>query len=269
MHKNIDFKIESTDNLILLAYEENESEIYWNIIAELHSRGSQQEFEIAKNLSISNDSIYREIGADILGQLSFSQNKFHQQSVKILIHLLNDVNEDVIASSAYSLGHRNDIKAVPSLINLLNHPNSRVRNGVAFGLSCLENSDAIKGLIYLTNDKNEDVRNWATFGLGNQCEMDLPEIREALYQRLQDEVPEIRGEAFIGLANRKDFSIIHPLIQELNGEFNGSWAIEATNLLSESRLCPSLKSLREKIKDKFEEYFLLEIDEAILNCCEK
>ncbi|WP_010116228.1 HEAT repeat domain-containing protein, partial [Acinetobacter sp. P8-3-8] len=184
MQKDIDFKIESTNNLILLAYVEDESEIYWNIIAELHSRGSWREFEIAKNLTISNDPIYREIGADILGQLGFSQKKFHQQSVEILINLLNDVNEDVIASSAFSLGHRNDIKAVPFLTNLLNHLNSRVRNGVAFGLSCLENIDAIKGLIYLTNDNNEDVRNWATFGLGNQCEMDLPEIREALYQRL-------------------------------------------------------------------------------------
>lgn len=263
------FTLESTSNLTLLAYEENTPEIYWNIIAELHRRGSKQEFEIAKNLTLSDDPIYREIAADILGQLGFSTHRFHYQSVEILIHLLNDTNEDVIASAAFSLGHRHDIKAVPSLINLLKHPNPRVRHGVAFGLSCLENIDAIKGLIFLTHDKHEDVRNWATFGLGSQCEKDLPEIREALYQRLTDKIPEIRGEAFIGLANRKDFRIVNLLIQELEGAFNGSWAIQASKQLADFRLCLPLQTLRKNIDITSDEYFLSELDEAILSCCEK
>lgn len=268
MKKITNFTVESTNNLIMFAYAENDSEIYWNIIAELHHRGSQQEFDIAKSLALSHDPVHREIAADILGQLAFSKNEFDYQSVEILINLLNDNNEDVIASAAFSLGHRNDTRAVPSLINLLKHPNPRVRHGVACGLSCLENINAIKGLIFLTHDKNEDVRNWATFGLGDQCEMDLPEIREALYQRLTDEISEIRGEAFIGLANRKDFSIVNLLIQELEGDFNGSWAIRASKLLADSRLCLPLKALRNNIDITSDEYFLSELDEAILNCCE-
>lgn len=268
---DVDFQMEfnnkRTADLIALAYEESDQELYWAIIAELHKRGSEIEFAQAKELTCSENPVYREIGADILGQLGFSKHNFQNESVEILTELLSDENEDVVASSAFSLGHRNDLKAVPSLINLLNHSNPRVRHGTVLGLSCLEDQTAIDGLIYLTNDENYDVRNWATFGLGSQCDMDTPDIRNALHKKLLDKDFEIRGEALVGLAKRNDISILNTLIDELEGEFNGNWAVEAAILLAHPQLCSVLKKLKNRVGDNIEDHFLSEINNAISACC--
>ncbi len=71
-------------------------------------------------------------------------------------------------------------------------------------------------LIELSADSDFDVRNWATFGLGTLIDLDTPEIREALRQRLDEEDDELRGEAFVGLAKRGDTACIAPLLRELN-----------------------------------------------------
>lgn len=263
----MEYKKTSSTDLILLAYQKHNDETYWSIIQELHIRGSQQEFDLAQQLTLSNDPISREIGADILGQLGLSLGHFHEKSVEILIHLLSDPSDDVIASSAFSLGHRTDIKTIPTLIKLVPHTNPRIRYAVAFGLSCLEDIDAIRGLIVLSYDQDEDTRNWATFGLGSQCEMDLPEIRKALLDRITDPIPEIRGEAMIGLAERHDERILPFVQQELEGEFHGSWAIKASALLASPQLCPSLQRLKPSFDPELDSYFILEIDDAILTCC--
>lgn len=265
-HK-MDYKIQSTEDLIILAYKEENSEEYWDIIVELHLRGTQHEFDLAKELTNSIEPIFRKIGADILGQLDITRKNFQNESVDILIHLLTDPIEDVIKSTAIALGHRRSYIAIPSLMALVNHPNAEIRYSVAFGLSCLQNIDAIQGLITLSRDQDDDTRNWATFGLGNQCEMDLPEIRKALHDRITDPVPEIRGEALIGLAERNDHSIIEAVKLELVGEFHGSWAIQAANLLASPQLCIPLQNLRSKISTSPDSYFISEIDEAIISCC--
>lgn len=87
----------------------NDEYEYWNIIAELHSRGTSLEFNAAKTLTSFSDPVMREMGADILGQLGWSTKTFHIESVALLIDLLNDPHEDVVASAAFALGHRQDI----------------------------------------------------------------------------------------------------------------------------------------------------------------
>jgi len=51
-------------------------------------------------------------------------------------------------------------------------------------------------------------------GFGTQIEIDSPEIRLALLKGTSDEDSEIRGEALVGLANRKDSSAIELLLNE-------------------------------------------------------
>lgn len=255
-----------TSNLIKSAYKTDNKYVYWKIIGELHSRGSQVEFDAARLLAKSDDSTNREIGADILGQLDWSEKKFHDDCVLILIELLKDEEPDVIASAAFSLGHRTDLKAITNLIKLVEHTKPWVRHGVAFGLIGLEDETAIDALILLSQDSDFDVRNWATFGLGSMCEIDTPELRNALFERITDDEHEIRGEALVGLATRKDRKVCDAVMRELEGEFNGNWAVQAAGLLASSQFISILESLKLRLPENTEDRFFEDIEDAISAC---
>lgn len=266
-------EIRSTQELIAEAYtaykEVNEDDDkYWPIIARLQKEGSSCEFEAAQILTKSDDPIKREIGADILGQLGWSKKCFHNESVAILIKLLSDEVDDVIASAAFSLGHRDDPCCIPYLIQLIEHKNPWVRNGVTFGLCGLNDEQAVNGLIKLSTDVDYDVRNWATFGLGSMCDIDTEELRKALFERLSEDDHEIRGEALVGLAKRKDENIKDALKKELSYPFNGSWVLEAAELMPDPEYCPLLQKLRKQIIEDYEPgRFVKDADKAIEACC--
>lgn len=256
----------STQDLIAAAYGINEEEEYWGIISELHSRGSESEFLAAINLVNSEDPINREIGADILGQLGWREDAFGDESVSLLIPLLSDDCDDVVGSAAYSLGHRRSYQAIPYLIAVASHRSSRVRNGVAFGLLGLESEEAVATLITLSRDMDVDVRNWATFGVA-QSELDNNDVRVALKARIADEDPDVRGEAFIGLACRGVSEVSDALVRELAGEFHGNWAIEAASVLADPACCRALIELKERESGHIEERFMADIEEAVSRCC--
>lgn len=269
---------QSTAELIAKAYiahkesdddDENEEkeDKYWRIIGELHKRGSSCEFNAAKTLTESKDIVERQIGANILGQLGWLEKTFHEESIAILIPLLSDEADDVIASAAFSLGHRNDPRGIPYLVRLIGHNNPRVRFGVVSGLSGFDDERAVDALIQLSRDSDYDVRNWATFGLGSLCNMDTEELRKALIERLSEEDHEIRGEALIGLARLKDENVKEAIMKELMGEFHGSWVLEATELMGDPEFCPLLRKLRVHIENEEDSYFLKDVDNAILACC--
>lgn len=256
----------TTAEIIELAYSNQDEEEYWSHIAILHQRGTICEFEAAKELCRSADPIKREIGADILGQLGWSERRFQGESVEILIGLLTDPGEDVVASAAFSLGHRNDPAAIPELVKLIHHPNDRVRFGVTTGLSCHEDSQAIEGLIELSKDDDEEVRNWATFGLGTQIETNSPEICNALLARLSEENQEIRGEALVGLARRKHPDAIKYIIKELNGQVVNVLILEAAALLESPELYPLLIKWKNVEGEDDSAYFEDELEDALKAC---
>jgi hypothetical protein len=265
MHK------ENTDNrptaeIIDAAYSVQDEEEYWHLIALLHERGSKTEFLAAKHLACEDDQVKREVGADILGQLGWAKRCFHDASVAILIQLLSDSVSDVIASAAFSLGHRNDPTAIPHLLQHIQHLNARVRHGVVLGLSCHDEKSAISGLITLSEDFDFDVRNWATFGLGSQCDMDTVELRRALLRRADDDEAEIRGEALIGLANRKDERVKERIIRELSREFFGNWAVEAAEVYPDKAYLPLLGVLLQQLGEEDRSYFFNQIKAAVSSC---
>lgn len=266
---NKKYDTHSTTDLINMAYKETCDDTYWDMISELRTRGSETEFEAARNLTLSDDPVNRQIGAQILAQLGYGKDVFHNESVDILISLLDDKNEDVIEVAAFSLGHRHNVRAIHHLLKHVNHQNNLIRFGVAFGLSGLENMDAAEGLIKLCRDKDFDTRNWATFGLGQQCELDNTDIREALRENLSDSSPEIRGEALIGLALRKDSCIKDAIIKELNDEFHGIWVVEAAEAIADPDYIPLLEKIKAEQKDKIPDYMMTCIDDAIDACSKK
>lgn len=257
----------SSEQLIAKAYEADDEEQYWQIIIELHKRGSEVEFRLAEKLSFDEDSVNREIAADILGQLDWPENKFQAQSVSILIEMLNDESPDVVASAAFSLGHRHDERSIDSLLQHLHHKNANVRHGIAFALGGFEEQATIDALIQLAEDDDYDVRNWATFGLGSLSEADSPSIRRALLARVAEEDAEIRGEALIGLARRKEEKARAAIAKELAGKFHGNWAVSAAEIFALPEYENLLLELRERlIADEEEQRFIEDVDKAIAAC---
>ncbi|MBE9116337.1 hypothetical protein IQ249_10550 [Lusitaniella coriacea LEGE 07157] len=242
----------STQELIQLALKEEDNDTVWNYVAALQFRGDREVLDAATKLCASRISEERQLGANILGQLGIPQRAFPEDSLAILLEMLEKESDPlVICAIGIALGHLEDARVVEPLLLLKNHLSVDVRFGVVYGLLGQENNCAIAALIQLSSDPDFDVRNWATFGLGSLIEIDTPAIRDALWQRLIQEdfndskTYEIYGEALVGLANRKDERIVEPLIKELTSDIVGELAIEAAEAMSDFRLYPALVELQE------------------------
>lgn len=238
--------------------------------SQLTTRGGSIIFLKAVEFCISSNSSIRAEGAFILGQLGTPERPFREESTPLLIDLLEkDQDDSVRASAAAALGHLRDSLAIPHLIRSAGDRSAEVRFDTAFALGCFNSPDVIASLITLSIDPDDDVRNWATFGIGTCLDIDTNEIREALVARLSEDDSEIRGEALIGLAKRKDERVIEPLIRELSGEFFGSWCIEAAELMSDPIFYPFLLSLRDRIEREVESRFISQLDDAIAACSQR
>ena len=238
-----------TDELINLALAVDEPWEY-EYIPVLQRRGTEDVLLAAQKLCLSSEIAARKLGVDILGQLGSPEKTFPDRCLDVLLDLLaTESNEEVLCAIGVACGHLQDSRAIYLLTKFKNHPNADVRYGVVFGLLTQENPLAIKTLIELSADEDTDVRNWATFGIGIQIDVDTPEIRSALWQRLvqdnTEENYETYGEALVGLAKRKDMRIISFLLKELENDAVGEKAVEAAEELGDARLYPALIKLRD------------------------
>jgi HEAT repeat protein len=213
----------------------------------------EKTFTKAAELCESSDPAVRREAARILGQLGTPDRPFRQEACPLLTKLLeNDADSSVRASAAAALGHLGNAAAIPYLIQSAKDPEPEVRHDIAFALGHFNSPEVVEALISLSGDPVEDIRSWATFGLGTCVDADTDKIRDALLLRLAETDPEIRGEALIGLAKRHDPRVITPLIQELSGEFYGSWCLEAAELLADAKLLPDLIALKNRIVGRVE-----------------
>ena len=249
----------------------------WIAIRELRRRGGREELEAARSLCASDNAVAREAGVHILGCFDWERRahsgdsqdwrRFQAECVTTLIERLSDPLDSVVAKAGCSLGHWEDSRAIPHLVKLKTYPNHRVRFGVLMGLKGLEDEAAVRALIELTRDEDAANRDWATFNLGQQIALDTPAIREALWARLNDADAATRGEAMVGLAERKDARALDAIKRELAGEFHGSWAMEAAEALADPALLPWLSDLRARLAaEKGESYFLRVCDDALAAC---
>lgn len=239
-----------TVELIRLALDhkaDDYDDVGWNAVVILHYRATREVLEAAQKLCMSLIAKERVLGADILGQLGVRERAFPEESVTVLLDMLNEERDpDVLCSVGVALGHQRDPRAIEPLCKLKNHPDDRVRFGVVIGLLTYEDSVPVETLVELSRDSDLDVRNWATFGLGSQISADSPGIRQALVDRLIDRDPEVRGEALLGLARRKDQKVLRPLIEELASEKVLDLAVEAAVELASPELEPVLLELAKR-----------------------
>jgi HEAT repeat protein len=253
---------------IAMALTEPDEHKAWEAVAALHFRGTREVFDAACQLCASACSQQRTLGANILGQLGIPTRSFPDESVAVLLKLLEfESGEGVLDAICIALGHIHDPKAIPWLSCLKTHSSGAVRYAVVFGLLGFEDQLAVNTLIELSQDEDEDVRDWATFGLGSQIEADTPQIREALFARLFDSDEATRGEALVGLARRKDPRVIEPLIEELErypDAEHGDYGLEAAEQLADARLLPVLTRLKEAADSGNRKF-----DDAIRRCSER
>jgi len=220
-----------------------ESEERWALVSELHRRGTSTVYEAATRWCSSPRFLLRCLGADVLGQLGFGEGyPFAERSTVTLIDLLNDPDPAVIDSALVALGHlkSGDLHAVCALAG---HAAPSVRHSVAFCLGGRNDDLAIQTLQRLSRDDDAGVRDWATFGLGALSNVDTPELRQALVERLHDGDAQVRGEAMCGLARRKDMRAAHAIIDELARQDGSELAIEAVGEMPQGEFVPLLEAL--------------------------
>lgn len=216
-------------------------------LATVHYRGGSEEFQAGLTLIQSDEPNERAAGADVLGQLGWSDRTFLDESVEVLLIALNDAQEQVVQSALIALGHRASARAIDPVLRFVDHPSAKLRDGAVFALMPHDTPRVVDALIKLSEDVDGHVRDWATFTLAQQFESDTPALRSALCARLADEFPEVRGEAILGLAQRRDLAVLPAIVRELNEEVPGDLVMEAAELLADPQLLPSLQALDERL----------------------
>jgi HEAT repeat protein len=235
-------------------------------LATVHYRGGLQEFQSGLTLLSSSDPFERVVGADVLAQLGWQDRTFLEESVDALLGALRDPNHSVVQSAIIALGHRASPRAIDAVLPFVDHPSADLRDAAVHGLMPHETPIVIDALVKLSRDADRDVRDWATFTLASQFDSDSSTLRVALRERVEDPDPEIRGEALVGLARRRDSGVITAILRELRGEFHGDWAVQAAGLLGDPQFLPALRSLRAVLRGKDAVYFEGTLESAIAAC---
>jgi HEAT repeat protein len=216
---------------------------YWCCVGELHRRAEPIIFETCATWAASAERKSREASADILSQLGYPRaHPFARQSQAILEKLLQDAETGVVRAALFALGHLG-IGELSGIVGHAQHPDAEVRRAVVHALLPRDEPLARQTLIELSRDAETEVRDWATFGLGAHSKVDSPEIRAALVARLTDADDETRGEALVGLAERKDPRVIPAIASELARDDVGALAIEAAGRMPHESLLPPLEAL--------------------------
>ena len=230
------------DQTVALADDSVDDEVRWAAVVELRSRPERAVFERAMDWCGSTRPGERRLGADVLSQLGAPRCPYAAESTPVLLQLLRDGNEDVLVAALYALGHLR-AGAATDLAVFAHHASARVRRAVAHALGGRDDAAALNALTLLTADAETDVRDWATFGLGSLCQGDTPEVRDALAARLEDEDDEVRGEALVGLARRRDPRAVAVITAELHAADVSSFALEAAETMPSPEFIGPLRVL--------------------------
>ncbi|AGA28555.1 HEAT repeat domain-containing protein [Singulisphaera acidiphila] len=260
--KSPDHDPRSVDELISAALSEPDEDCGRNSMWTLRWRGSREVFERASGLCRSFCPVERKLGVAILGQLGIPDRSFPKSCLGILLSMLEDEQDDgVIRSILFALAGLRMPEVIGPAARFRDDADPGVREGVVQAMMGHEDPVAIEVLIGLTRDQETYIRDWACFALGTQVEVDTPDVRGALAERLTDEDDDARCEAIVGLARRKDLRVIPPLLGALSSKLVWSLEVEAASLIADPRLYPELIALRGWW-DVDEEL----LEEAILAC---
>ena len=219
-------------------------------------RGSPETLELARRLAKSKNHRKRALGLHIAAQLHRRQKGIgfmgfyaSQDVQKILLTGLDDTCPEVLRAAISGAGHQPFSLALPYLIKFASHPDQHVRFSVAVALGSYSTADSIEALLRLATDESDLVRDWATFGIGTQQKADSPKIRDLLWANLKDKDDEVRGEALVGLAIRKDQRIIPVLLETLDANCRG-YELKAAEAIGSPLLLMRLNAMKDAVDNE-------------------
>lgn len=259
---------------------------YWERIWALQRRATRDTFERCALLLNGPDGPDRRFGANVLGQLGCVEGyPFAAETLAMLPARLEDSeDEDALCGIAGAIGHLGHLaerqfaaQVLPRLTILARSADEDVRHAVVQAANGLTEGDdpvsraAVAIVCDLSKDVDRDVRDWATFYLEllPEREIDLPEVRAALWERVTDEDQEVRVQAINGLAKYQDRTVLPVLLEELTAELVDEDALqwldtfEAAQALPDPMLLPVLRRLEAIIP---EDPWLAECRKAIEAC---
>ena len=234
----------TVDSLIQTALKEPPDDESDKALWALRSCGTREVFETAKALISDGNVQERKLGVDILSQLGTPARVFREESIEILLSLLEtELASDVICAIGWGLGHLEAKEGVEPMSKLSKDLRPEIRLAAVGGLLYQECELAVDTLIQLSTDEDDEVRSWATCGLGNAICLDNTRVREALFARLSDTHEETQQEAMYGLAKRKDDRIVVQLSKWLKDYPGFSSDLMAACDLGSPLLLPALNEL--------------------------
>jgi hypothetical protein len=157
----------------------------------------------------------------------------------------------VLVAIAQALHAAYNDDASLALLPFVTHPDAEVRLPVTRALpGGMEDPEAktrvALALIQLTTDDSSQIRDYATFGLGSILDLDTPEIRAAMHARLFDSDLDTRLEALVGLAERRDPTVLDLLRDELQGDTVERLVVDAARAFADPSLLPLLLELSHR-----------------------
>jgi HEAT repeat protein len=248
------------EQLIALALMDPDSEEARSALATLSYRGTRTEFDAAVRLARSAAPGERALGAEVLGRLGWDEKAYLDESLNVLLPMLEDPDVTVVKSAAYALGHRGDPRGAEPVARLRAHASDDIRAAVAYSLASLvlPAPEAVSTLVGLTTDRCAEVRDWATFGLRSEAEegrLDTPAVRDALAARCRDDDAEVRGEALLGLASLRDARALPHLLVELRRPLENNLVVEAAGILADHSLSEPLRDAWNSMDSETQAWF--------------
>jgi hypothetical protein len=225
---------------------------------------------LAKAIALCESSVASERGFGAVVLMRAVGRTYPDEAVQAVTELAEtESDEAVMGDVAYALCHLEVDNRLPFLLRAATSKDPKTRTAAAYSLGSLSDDDAIACKIALSKDPVDDVRNWATFGLYLGLEGDQymrQDVRDALYERVNDSHEETHYEALEGLARCKDSRVIEPLIAALESDDLWLMAIESAKEMGDPALYPALMALKDSLTCPDE---IDGLDEAIASCTPK
>lgn len=262
----------SLQGLGRIALRHWDSDRGWRAIAELQTRGSPQALDLARRLAASPAWRRRCLGLYIASQLRRGKGVSgveyaRQETQQLFLAALEDPQAQVLCAAVSGLGHRPHPEALPRLVELTTHRDARLRWQVAVTLGAYKEASATEALVQLMKDPDDDVRDWATFGLGSLHDADSPAARAALWEGLEDSDADVRGEALVGLAERRDPRLIDYLLKHLDSNCL-VYDLEAAEKLADPRLLAPLQAIEGSVQAAGRKGYWFTCLQAAIGACQ-